>query len=278
MSAKKGIDLSSWQSELTRGELLTAAGIEFAVLKLSEGRTLRDRAFSAHYDMCRSVNIPVGAYVYSHATDADGGRAEAEFALKTLGGRALALPIFLDIEGGILSAGRSALMASALAFADTVRAAGYRAGVYASLYPFTVTLDADALRKKDISIWCAAYNSTGAGMDCDFWQYTNKGRIAGYNGDIDMNYCYTDFLDKQYSGLLTDDEDPVQERLYHADMSGLCRGFYGSQVAVLQKLLGVTADGVFGAETENAVHDFQRKNGLAADGIAGTKTFEKLLK
>lgn len=263
---KKGIDLSNYQSDLTRGELLTAAGIEFAILKLSEGRTLADKSFSAHYAMCRSAGIPVGAYVYSHATDADGGKAEAEFALKLLDGRALELPIFLDIEGGILSAGRAALMASAFAFADTVRAAGYKAGVYASLYPFTVTLDADALRKAGISLWCAAYNTKSAGMTCDFWQYSNTGRMAGYNGNVDLNIGYDEEAGENGAA-----------RLYPADMSVLCRGFYGSQVAMLQKLLGISADGIFGAETEKAVKGFQRENGLVSDGIAGAKTFENLL-
>lgn len=262
---KKGIDLSNYQSDLTRGELLTAAGIEFAILKLSEGRTLSDRSFNAHYAMCQKMNIPLGAYVYSHATDALGGRAEAEFALKLLDGRALELPVFLDIEGGILSAGRSALMASAFAFADAVRAAGYKAGVYASLYPFTVTLDADALRKKDISIWCAAYNSKGAGMTCDFWQYSNTGRIAGYNGNVDLNIGYGEEAGETGAA-----------RLYPADMSVLCRGFYGSQTSALQKLLGIEVSGVFDAATEKAVKDFQRENGLVSDGIAGAKTFEKL--
>lgn len=85
------------------------------------------------------------------------------------------------------------------------------------------------------------------------------------------------------SGLLTEDaggasHSPTESgETYKADMSDLCRGFYGSQVAVLQKLLGVSADGIFGAETENAVREFQRSNGLTADGIAGTKTISKLV-
>lgn len=35
-----------------------------------------------------------------------------------------------------------------------------------------------------------------------------------------------------------------------------------------------TADGDFGAKTSNAVREFQRKNGLSVDGIAGPKTLE----
>jgi peptidoglycan hydrolase-like protein with peptidoglycan-binding domain len=36
------------------------------------------------------------------------------------------------------------------------------------------------------------------------------------------------------------------------------------------------SDGIFGAETEQAVRLFQRKNGLVADGIAGRETLGRL--
>jgi peptidoglycan hydrolase-like protein with peptidoglycan-binding domain len=36
------------------------------------------------------------------------------------------------------------------------------------------------------------------------------------------------------------------------------------------------ADGIFGAVTDNAVRDYQKKNGLAVDGVVGPKTWAKL--
>lgn len=38
------------------------------------------------------------------------------------------------------------------------------------------------------------------------------------------------------------------------------------------------ADGIFGADTEKAVKQFQKENGLKADGIVGEKTMKELLK
>jgi len=46
----------------------------------------------------------------------------------------------------------------------------------------------------------------------------------------------------------------------------------GGGVAALQRALGVSADGVFGPQTEAAVHAFQAAHGLAADGIVGPAT------
>ena len=48
-------------------------------------------------------------------------------------------------------------------------------------------------------------------------------------------------------------------------------------VRLLQGDLGVETDGIFGAETEAAVRQFQRTHGLTVDGVAGVKTWNALL-
>lgn len=264
---KKGVDLSSWQADMDAGRVLGEAGMDFAILKLSEGRSLKDGCFTDFYDKCRGAKIPVGAYVYSHAADATGGRAEAEFALSLLAGRELSLPLYLDIEGELLSRDGAALTDSALAFGDAVTRAGYKARVYASLSTYKNILNTQALRDKGLSIWCAAYNDVGPGMDCDIWQHSCSGRLIGYGFDVDLNLMLRDILGESGKEEL---------RLWRADMSVLCRGFYGTQVEALQKLLGITPTGVFDRETENAVKSFQALCGIAEDGIAGPQTYNML--
>ena len=56
-------------------------------------------------------------------------------------------------------------------------------------------------------------------------------------------------------------------------MSVLIRGTQGEPVRILQKKLGVDADGIFGVGTETALKEYQAGNGLAVDGIAGPDTF-----
>ncbi len=56
----------------------------------------------------------------------------------------------------------------------------------------------------------------------------------------------------------------------------LKRGSKGSHVKELQTALDLSADGIFGADTELAVRRFQSTNGLTADGIVGTKTWEAI--
>lgn len=47
-------------------------------------------------------------------------------------------------------------------------------------------------------------------------------------------------------------------------------------VTALQRHLGVTADGIFGVNTETKVKEFQKAHGLTVDGIVGTKTWAAL--
>jgi peptidoglycan hydrolase-like protein with peptidoglycan-binding domain len=56
----------------------------------------------------------------------------------------------------------------------------------------------------------------------------------------------------------------------------LKQGTRGATVKKLQEKLGVGADGQFGASTEKALRDYQTKNGLAADGLAGPATLAQM--
>lgn len=47
-------------------------------------------------------------------------------------------------------------------------------------------------------------------------------------------------------------------------------------VMLLQQRLGISSDGRFGADTDAAVRDYQRRNGLKVDGIVGEKTWASL--
>ena len=61
------------------------------------------------------------------------------------------------------------------------------------------------------------------------------------------------------------------------------KGAEGNITYLIQAMLvchsfNINADGIFGPATENAVKEFQSRNGLSADGIVGKNTFNKLFK
>jgi len=56
----------------------------------------------------------------------------------------------------------------------------------------------------------------------------------------------------------------------------LKEGTRGKAVKKLQEKLGVGGDGQFGSGTEKAMRDYQTKNGLVADGMAGPATLAQM--
>jgi peptidoglycan hydrolase-like protein with peptidoglycan-binding domain len=57
----------------------------------------------------------------------------------------------------------------------------------------------------------------------------------------------------------------------------LRRGSRGELVKEIQASVGVDPDGDFGAITEAAVREFQRRHGLVPDGIVGPRTWATLV-
>jgi len=60
------------------------------------------------------------------------------------------------------------------------------------------------------------------------------------------------------------------------DRRVLGKGDSGPDVAVVQAVLGIPADGAFGSVTATQVEAFQRADGLAADGVVGPATWASL--
>lgn len=62
-----------------------------------------------------------------------------------------------------------------------------------------------------------------------------------------------------------------------ANMPVIRKGSTGAAVKTWQMYLNLTADGIFGPQTENATKAFQTKNGLVADGVVGKNTWGKAM-
>lgn len=98
-------------------------------------------------------------------------------------------------------------------------------------------------------------------IDPDFQRECGDGGCIGVCNNLDVNY-----------------EPDVD----YAEMPTLRRGSTGNAVKFLQCYLNlygnaISVDGQFGSGTQTAVVQFQKDNGLAADGIAGRNTWRTLL-
>lgn len=54
------------------------------------------------------------------------------------------------------------------------------------------------------------------------------------------------------------------------------KGSRGKDVERIQRAVRVTSDGIFGSGTETAVKAYQKRHGLSADGVVGSKTWNKM--
>ncbi len=264
--ALKGIDVSEWQGTIDWRKV-AKDGVQFAVIHAGYGRELsqKDKYFERNYAGARAAGIKVGAFWYSYADSVARAEQEARTCLKVLDGKHLDLPVFFDqeYEPGILKLSTKTRTDIVLKFLETIKAAGRPCGLYSSTDFITTKLQANRLTA--YPLWIAEYGSklhyTGKVWA---WQYTDKGRVAGIKGRVDMDHGYF-------------------AQAKNTDSNLLRKGDRGDDVKLLQhrlNLLGwqLTEDGIWGVQTDSAVRGYQYRAGLTVDGIVGAKTRAALIR
>ena len=204
-----GADFSKHQGTIDWASV-KQSGVEFVILRAavrgygSSGNLVTDSQIAANIKGALSQNIDVGIYVFSQAVTTEEAVEEAERALDIIKGYDIKLPIYFDSEysgapnrtgraDGLTKAERTSL---AIAFCETVRKAGYKAGVYASKSFFYNNLDYAALQSRGYEIWLAHYISsvTDFKYPYNIWQYTSKGSIGGVQSEYaDLDIAYYDY-------------------------------------------------------------------------------------
>ena len=189
-----GIDVSEHNGALDWAKI-KAAGVEFAIVRSGYGTSHVDNFLAKNIRGAREQGLPVGIYHFSYALDPAGAKKEAEFVLsilKPFWGE-IFLPIFFDFEYDSVSyakkqgvtLGRESFNAHAVAFCETIRAAGYTPGVYYNLdYARNYV---DRARLGGYVQWFAQYASAPSRSDWAIWQYSSSHTIPGISGKFDAN-------------------------------------------------------------------------------------------
>ena len=204
-----GADFSKHQGTIDWASV-KQSGVEFVILRAAvrgygpSGNLVTDSQIAANIKGALAQNIDVGIYVFSQAVTTEEAVEEAERALDIIKGYDIKLPVYFDSEysgapnrtgraDGLTKAERTSL---AIAFCETVRKAGYKAGVYASKSFFYDNLDYAALQSRGYEIWLAHYISsvTDFKYPYNIWQYTSKGSIGGVKSEYaDLDIAYYDY-------------------------------------------------------------------------------------
>ena len=196
--AKAGIDVSKWNKEIDWVKV-KEDGVEFAIIRAgyrgsSTGSLVEDPYFRTNMEGAIAAGIEVGVYFFTQAINEVEAVEEASAVLEMVRGYNLDFPIFIDTEGagGNGRADKLDVETRTLvceAFCRTVENAGSEAGVYASRNWYKNNLKTERL--EDYFIWLAEYRETPLYTGYyRMWQYTSKGKVAGIEGNVDLNIAY----------------------------------------------------------------------------------------
>ena len=182
------------------------SGIAFAVIRAGyrgygKGGIVEDDRFRQNVAGACAAGLRVGLYFFSQAVTPEEAAEEAQWLVDAARDYKIDMPLVFDwenIDQSTVAAGdtvRTAEMtgedvaACAVAFCETVTAAGYDAAVYGNRWQGYY--DYDFAQLKDYAFWVSA---PGTADDFyyahDFWQYSYDGTVPGVSGSVDRDLWF----------------------------------------------------------------------------------------
>ncbi len=195
--ARTGVDVSTYQKEID-WQAVAGDGIDFAILRLgyrgyTEGGLFLDQTFETNLRGALDAGLEVGVYFFSQAITPEEAEAEAAYILNAIEGYEVTGPIAFDWEP--IAPGNNArtdgldndtLTRCAAAFCKKIEGAGYTPAVYFNQSLGYLRYDLRELTEYDL--WLAEYDTKpDFYYHFDLWQYTHTGRVAGIEGDVDLD-------------------------------------------------------------------------------------------
>ena len=188
----RGVDVSHYQGVID-WPVLAEQGISFAFIKATEGSSHVDASFAYNYEEARRTDLRVGAYHFFSFDS--GGKTQAEHFIRTVEAFDGMLPPVIDLEFYGDKAQNPPEPADvqrelSLMLEQLEAHYGRKPVLYATKASYDLYL---AGAYEDYDIWIrdvVSQPSLSDGREWTFWQYTNRERLEGYQGEerfIDMN-------------------------------------------------------------------------------------------
>ena len=196
-----GVDVSLYQGDID-WEQVADSGIRFAMVRLGyrgwgqAGRLVEDENAKKNLAGARAAGLQVGAYFFSQALSREEVDQEIEFMLNILEDFDLDMPIVLDWEIPVAEARTAGMDPVTLTdmldyFARVMNDKGFETMVY-----FNWNMSKNLLylsELEDYPFWLALYQDRMTyPWKVEMWQYTDKGRVPGINGNVDLNVYMPD--------------------------------------------------------------------------------------
>ena len=275
-------DISAYQGNINWDK--ARKELEMVILRASVG----DKMDTKYISNAKQCGVPFGVYHYFKAGTEEEAEKETQFFYTTATREGLE-PLFfcLDIEYKTQTSSNTKIICQTIL--NTLRSLGAKKiGLYIgqSRYPYI----------KDIKdyfdfIWIPRYGkNTGLADEnyapkfpCDIWQYTSVGQINGIPNRVDLNKLYGNKDLEWFINHGLKIEPPLKRSFFFLQWTTVRKGDNNGAVQELQQALNELGyncgrkDGIFDAATEQALKEYQKQNGLTADGICGKKTLTKLI-
>ena len=200
----------------------------------------KDDRFEKNYAAAKKAGLHVGSYYYSGAMSEDFAEKEAKYFLSLLKGKQFDLPVYMDVEEthfptNMTSLGKSRLTNIVYKWCVTVEAAHYFTGFYTAKSWTQSYLEMTGLSR--FTFWLAHWTKkTDYSGPYAMWQYSDSGTIPGINGNVDLDWCYTNFPQRIKAAGLNGYKEPT----YSVIANGLDKAKADKAVAAL-KSVGVSA-------------------------------------
>lgn len=198
-ASRKGIDVSRYQDRID-WEKVAEDEVDYAFIRLgirgyTEGEILEDETFQRNISGALKNDIDVGVYFFTQAMSEEEAEEEAEFVIESIAPYKVTYPVVIDVEAVTSTKARGNDLSSeertkyCIAFCEKIKEAGYTPMIYGNLKTFMLLLDIEELEAYDK--WFAYYDDMYYfPYDFKIWQYTNKGKVSGIKGDVDLNISF----------------------------------------------------------------------------------------
>ena len=195
-----GVDVSAFQGNID-WKKVKQSGIDFAIIRLGyrgyeSGKLVEDEYARANLKNAKEAGLRIGAYFFSQALSIQETDQEIQFMLGILGNTKLDMPIVLDWEIPANTARTRNMDARTLTdiqrhFCGQMRDQGYQPMVYFNWHQSEHLYVLHEL--EDYPFWLALYQDRMTyPWKVEMWQYSDKGRVPGIQGNVDLNVYMPD--------------------------------------------------------------------------------------
>ena len=115
-------------------------------------------------------------------------------------------------ENSVLNLGSSTIGKLANTFCSKISGAGYKVGIYASLYWWNSILTDRVFKNESWSKWVAQYSASCQYQSkYDMWQCTSSGKVNGVSTNVDINFWMSDepVINQDADRVMVSDENII---------------------------------------------------------------------